>query len=63
MQLSNFGIIFTDMLFTTGRASNMGLYFTQVFVFGDSCQRGEDISPKQKDRTTTNLKVEVKKRF
>jgi hypothetical protein len=26
-------------------------------VFGDSCQRGENISPKQKDRTTTNFKL------
>jgi hypothetical protein len=24
-------------------------------VFGDSCQRGESISPKQKDRTTTPI--------
>jgi hypothetical protein len=25
-------------------------------VFGDSCQKGEEMSPKQKDRTTTNFK-------
>jgi hypothetical protein len=25
-------------------------------VFGDSCQRGESMNPKQKDRTTTNFK-------
>jgi hypothetical protein len=27
----------------------------KVSVFGDSCQRGESISPKQKDCTTTNF--------
>jgi hypothetical protein len=41
-----------------------GLYFTQVSVFGDSCQRGESISPKQKDRTTTNFQnFELRKDF
>jgi hypothetical protein len=42
-----------------------GLYFTQVSVFGDSCQRGGgSISPKQKDRTTTNFqKFELRKDF
>jgi hypothetical protein len=25
-------------------------------VFGDSCQKGGEMSPKQKDRTTTNFK-------
>jgi hypothetical protein len=25
-------------------------------VFGDSCQQGGEVSPKQKDRTTTNFK-------
>jgi hypothetical protein len=44
------------MLFTKGGESSFkGLYFTQVSVFGDSCQRGVSISPKQKDRTTTNF--------
>ena len=44
------------MLFTKGGESSLkGLYFTQVSVFGDSSQRGESISPKQKDRTTTNF--------
>jgi hypothetical protein len=62
--LSNFGIIFTHMLFTIGRESKKGLYFTLVSVFGDSCQRGESISPKQKDRTTTNFqKFELRKDF
>jgi hypothetical protein len=32
---------------------------SKVSVFGDSCQRGESISPKQKDRTTTNFKTLV----
>jgi hypothetical protein len=52
-------------LFTKGgESSYKGLYFTQVSVFGDSCQRGEGISPKQKDRTTTNFqKFELRKDF
>jgi hypothetical protein len=29
----------------------------KVSVFGDSCQRGRNSSPKQKDRTTTNFKI------
>jgi hypothetical protein len=28
-------------------------------VFGDSCQKGGEMSPKQKDRTTTNFKNSV----
>jgi hypothetical protein len=28
-------------------------------VFGDSYQKGGEISPKQKDRTTTNFKLSV----
>jgi hypothetical protein len=52
-----FGIIFTPILFTKGGESLKRLIFhSQVSVFGDSCQRGENISPKQKDRTTTNFK-------
>ena len=65
-----FGIIFTHILFAKGgQKVKKGLIFhSQVSVFGDSCQRGESISPKQKDRTTTNFKnivfqVCVKKRF
>ena len=47
--LSNFGIIFTHILFTKwGESSNKGLYFTQVSVFGDSCQRGREYEPKAK---------------
>jgi hypothetical protein len=53
-----FGIIFTHIFFAKGGEKVMkGSYFThKVSVFGDSCQRGENISPKQKDRTTTNFK-------
>jgi hypothetical protein len=40
-QLSNFGIIFTHIFFAKGgESSYKGLYFTQVSVFSDSCQRG-----------------------
>jgi hypothetical protein len=66
-----FGIIFTPILFTKD-GENLKkkelIFHSQVSVFGDSCQGGESISPKQKDRTTTNLKnvviqIWVKKRF
>jgi hypothetical protein len=44
--------------------SKKGLYFIhKVSVFGDSCQRGESFSPKQKDRTTTNFKKFLKAVF
>ena len=35
-----------------------GTYFegSNDSVFGDSCQKGGEMSPKQKDRTTTNFK-------
>jgi hypothetical protein len=33
-----------------------GLYFTQVSVLAIHTKGGESISPKQKDRTTTNFK-------
>jgi hypothetical protein len=47
--LSNFGIIFTHILFTIGgEGSFKGLYFTQASVFGDSCQRGREYYPKAK---------------
>jgi hypothetical protein len=36
------------MLFTIGRESKKGFYFTQVSVFGDSCKGGEGIKPKAK---------------
>jgi hypothetical protein len=56
-QLSNFGIIFTLMLFTIGIESKKGLYFTLKYPFLEiHAKGGESISPKQKDRTTTNFK-------
>jgi hypothetical protein len=45
------------IIYQRGRKYEKGFIFhSQVSVFGDSCQRGESISPKQKDRTTTNFK-------
>jgi hypothetical protein len=57
-QLSNFGIIFTHILFTIGgERSYKGLYFTHKYLFlVIHAKGGESISPKQKDRTTTNFK-------
>jgi hypothetical protein len=43
------------MLFAIGRESKKGLYFTQVSVYAIHVKGGESISPKQKDRTTTNF--------
>jgi hypothetical protein len=64
------GIIFTHLLFTKGGESlKKGLYFTLKYPFlAVHAKGGESISPKQKDRTTTNFKnvvfqVCVKKRF
>jgi hypothetical protein len=55
-QLSNFGIIFTNISFTKGgESSNKGLYFTQVSVLAIHAKGGESISLKQKDHTTTNF--------
>jgi hypothetical protein len=61
--LSNYGIIFTHMLFTIdGESSYKG---SNDSVFGDSFQRGRVLAQskrtappptKQKDRTTTNFK-------
>jgi hypothetical protein len=53
-----FGIIFTPILFTKGRESlKKGLYFTHKYPFlVIHAKGGENISPKQKDRTTTNFK-------
>jgi hypothetical protein len=52
-----FGIIFTLILFTKGRESKKGLYFTHKYPFlAIHAKGGESISPKQKDRTTTNFK-------
>jgi hypothetical protein len=58
--LSFFGIIFTHILFAKGRESNKALYFTHKYPFlAIHAKGGESITPKQKDRTTTNLKNEV----
>jgi hypothetical protein len=53
-----FGIIFTPTLFTKGGESlKKGLYFTHKYPFlAIHAKRGESISPKQKDRATTNFK-------
>jgi hypothetical protein len=53
-----FGIIFTPILFTKGAESlTKGLYFTHKYPFlAIHAKGGESISPKQKDRTTTNFK-------
>jgi hypothetical protein len=65
-----FGIIFTPILFTKGGESlQKGLYFTHKYPFlAVHAKGGECISPKQKDRTTTNFKnvvfqICVKRRF
>jgi hypothetical protein len=53
-----FGIIFTHILFAKGGEKVMkGLYFTHKYPFlAIHAKGGESISPKQKDRTTTNFK-------
>jgi hypothetical protein len=53
-----FCIIFTPILFTKGGESlKKGLYFTHKYPFlAIHAKGGESISPKQKDRTTTNFK-------
>jgi hypothetical protein len=55
-QLSNFGIIFTHILFAKeGESSSKGLYFTKYPFLAIHAKGRESISPKQKDRTTTNF--------
>jgi hypothetical protein len=56
-QLSNFGIIFTHILFAKGReSSSKGLIFHSKYPFlAIHAKGGESISPKQKDCTTTNF--------
>jgi hypothetical protein len=45
------------MLFTIGRESTKCLYLTHKYPFlAIHAKGGESISPKQKDRTTTNFK-------
>jgi hypothetical protein len=55
----HFGIIFTTILSTKGGESlKKGLYFTHKYLFlAIHAKGGESISPKQKDRTTTNFKI------
>jgi hypothetical protein len=54
-----FGILFTTTLFTKRGASlKKGLYFTHKYLFlAIHAKGGESISPKQKDRITTNFKM------
>jgi hypothetical protein len=47
----DFGIILTHLLMTKGE--EITLKGSNDSVFGDSCQKGGEMSPKQKDRTTT----------
>ena len=49
-----FGIILTHLFMTKeGDSTSKG---SNDSVFGDSCQKGGEMSPKQKDRTTTKFK-------
>jgi hypothetical protein len=54
-QLSNFGIIFTRILFAKGgENSSIRAYISLKYPFlAIHAKGGESISPKQKDRTTT----------
>jgi hypothetical protein len=56
--LSVFGIIFTHVLFAKGeKVVLQGLIFHSKYPFlAIHAKGGESISPKQKDRTTTNFK-------
>jgi hypothetical protein len=54
--LSNLGIIFTLMSFTIGRESKRAyISLTKYPFLAIHAKGGESISPKQKDRTTTNF--------
>jgi hypothetical protein len=64
--LFNFGIIFTHILFATGgESSYRRAYISLKYPFlAIHAKGGESISPKQKDRTTTNFKnFELRKDF
>jgi hypothetical protein len=53
-QISNFGIIFTHIVLSKGGESSpraLMIPFLAIYTKG-----GESMSPKQKDRTTTNFK-------
>jgi hypothetical protein len=55
-QLSNFGIIFTHILFAKGEKLVRRVYISLKYPFLAIHAKGrESISPKQKDRTTTNF--------
>jgi hypothetical protein len=50
------------MLFTIGRESKKGLYFTHKYPFlAIHAKGGESISPKQKDRTRTAPALPISK--
>jgi hypothetical protein len=56
-QLSNFGIIFTHILFAKGEKVVNRAYISLKYPFlAIHAKGGESISPKQKDHTTTNFK-------
>jgi hypothetical protein len=56
-RLSKFGIILTHILFAKGREKvKKGLLFHSYPFLAIHAKGGESISPKQKDRTTTNFK-------
>jgi hypothetical protein len=48
-----FGIILTHLFITKGEESTSRALM--VPFFGDSCQKGGEMSPKQKDRTTNQF--------
>jgi hypothetical protein len=56
--LSNFGIIFTHILFSEGGESlkRAHISLTKYPFLAIHAKEGESISPKQKDHTTTNFK-------
>jgi hypothetical protein len=50
------GIILTHLFMTKGEDSTSRALM--IPFFGDSCQKGGEMSPKQKDRTTTNFQFQ-----
>ena len=50
----SFGIILTHLFMTKEKVIQQK--GSNDSIFGDSCQKGGEMSPKQKDRTTTNFK-------
>jgi hypothetical protein len=62
------GIIFTHMLFAKGRETKRAYTSLKYPFFAIHAKGGESISPKQKNRTTTNFKnvvfqICIKRRF